>query len=827
MSVTQAELEITRELVARFVAARQSEATAVAWARYVIAHSPDDVLARIGMAEAIKRRLASGASLVAKIKTRAPGRYVVKSGEGRAYDVVLYGAEPADASCSCKDFLASSLGVCKHVVFARAQGKPGFAPRPVLDWSPTRPWTGADAPFHRLTLSAPVPGTELHWNAIHETLLRPNHDVASPAPFAAHAIKLRERLGDDVSPAASAVIAALSEEAERRRRFESDGARALAFVAKSKRTLFPYQHEGVERLLRDGRLLLGDDMGLGKTTQVIAAASALFSAGAIKKALVVVPAPLKAQWAREWGEVSKVAITIVDGTAEARATLLKKTQLGVLLMNYEQVVRDPEPVRAFAPDLIVLDEAQRIKNWAAKTSHVMKSLTPRYRWILTGTPFENRLDELASLVEWIDDHAMEPKWRLDAFHSERADGTTTVVGAKNLSTLRQRIEPCVLRRTRVEVLSQLPPRTDVERLLPMTDAQREPHDAITPDIAALVSIRNRRPLKPGEFLRLMKLLNLQRMACNAAVLSNDAAAWESLKDASPEAALPAVGSPKLEEFRQIVRELVIAQGQKIAVFSQWRRMLKWAHWAIADLLREASVTAGFFTGAEPDARRRENVIRFHDDPSFRVLFLTDAGGVGLNLQRAASAIVNVELPWNPAVLEQRIGRVHRLGQKDPVSVILLVSADGIESRIKHVVNDKRALFRGLFDSDDDVITFERSGAFMTSLAKMLPKEALSSPEGLAVDDDEGDATPVDLRDAWDDDAPVTEAAPAPTPGAPRPATSDLPSGTLFADLRVERLPDGSVQVTAPPASADALVAALRSLADVIAASRSGPGGPER
>ena len=117
------------------------------------------------------------------------------------------------------------------------------------------------------------------------------------------------------------------------------------------------------------------------------------------------------------------------------------------------------------------------------------------------------------------------------------------------------------------------------------------------------------------------------------------------------------------------------------LFSQWRRMLTLAQWATSDLLGDNGLRSGFFTGQEGQRRRTQNIVEFHDDPDFRILFTSDAGGVGLNLQRAANCVINLELPWNPAVLEQRIGRIYRIGQTQPIDVYNLVCEYGIEARI--------------------------------------------------------------------------------------------------------------------------------------------------
>ena len=177
------------------------------------------------------------------------------------------------------------------------------------------------------------------------------------------------------------------------------------------------------------------------------------------------------------------------------------------------------------------------------------------------------------------------------------------------------------------------------------------------------------------------------------------------------------------ELRQLVRQIVLEQGRKVVVFSQWRRMLSLAHWAVSDLLGDNGLRAGFFTGAEGQRRRTQNIVEFHDDPDFRILFTSDAGGVGLNLQRAANCVINIELPWNPAVLEQRIGRIYRLGQKLPIDVYNLVCEQGIESRIAALVGSKQAFFKGLFDGESDSVQFEQSSNFLAKVQKLYDPEA--------------------------------------------------------------------------------------------------------
>jgi SNF2 family DNA or RNA helicase len=153
-----------------------------------------------------------------------------------------------------------------------------------------------------------------------------------------------------------------------------------------------------------------------------------------------------------------------------------------------------------------------------------------------------------------------------------------------------------------------------------------------------------------------------------------------------------IGSPKLEEFRKIMADLLAVPGQKIVVFSQWERMIRLAELYVRDILETSSSRSVIFSGALSLKKRGAEIRRFNEDPATRVFFSTDAGGVGLNLQHAANCVVNLEIPWNPSVLEQRVGRVHRMGQKKSVSAINLISTECIEERVFNLVAQKKASF---------------------------------------------------------------------------------------------------------------------------------------
>ncbi len=225
---------------------------------------------------------------------------------------------------------------------------------------------------------------------------------------------------------------------------------------------------------------------------------------------------------------------VVDGSPDERQAYYAKRREGFLIINYEQLLRDLEIVKQWGPDLVVLDEAQRIKNWATKTALSVKGLSPLYRLVLTGTPMENRIEELASIVEWVDDMALEPKWRLSSLHAIRADGKREVTGARNLDTIRDRLRHCMVRRIRQDVLDQLPPRTDTRVPIEMTEVQRQDHDALNQPILVLMQKALKRPLTQAEFLKLMMLMATQRIISNGMAQLNFETIWPTIRDRAPD-----------------------------------------------------------------------------------------------------------------------------------------------------------------------------------------------------------------------------------------------------------------------------------------------------
>ena len=397
----------------------------------------------------------------------------------------------------------------------------------------------------------------------------------------------------------------------------------------------------------------------------------------IRKVLIVCPASVKSQWRSEILRFSERDCQIVLGGAADRATQYENGSF-FTICNYEQVVRDFLAIERATWDLIILDEGQRIRNWEAKTTRAMKSLRSPFALVLSGTPLENRLDDLFSVVEFIDDRRLGPAYRFFNHH-RLLDGKGRVLGYKNLGELRDRLKPVLLRRTRSAVLRDLPPRTTEIVRIPPTDEQLDIDGAQMQVVSTIV---RKKFISEMDLLRLQKALLLARMNADSTYLVDKRA--------------PGFSS-KLDRIEDLFEELAAEEGRKIVLFSEWTTMLT----LVEQRLERFNLHAARLDGSVPQKKRQQLVHRFQSDPNCRLFLTTNAGSTGLNLQ-AANTVINVDLPWNPAVLEQRIARAHRMGQRNPVQVYLLVTEATIEEKLLSTLSAKKDLALAALDMDSKV-----------------------------------------------------------------------------------------------------------------------------
>jgi len=441
--------------------------------------------------------------------------------------------------------------------------------------------------------------------------------------------------------------------------------------------LLPYQLDGIAFATGAGRAVLADDMGLGKTIQGIGVAELLSRISDIKKVLIICPTSLKSQWRSEIHCFSNRDCHLILGSAPQRAAQYNNNCF-FTICNYEQVLRDIRLIEQVRWDLIIIDEGQRIKNWEAKTTQTIKSLRSRFALALSGTPLENRLDDLFSVVEFIDDRRLGPSFRF--FNTHRVvDERGKLLGYKNLDKLREKLRPVLLRRTRSEVIRQLPQRTDNIIRIPPSDEQFEINHTQKMIIQSIV---NKPYFTEMDLLRLQKALLICRMAADSTYLVDKQ---------------PPGYSTKIERLKELLEDLNAEEGRKIVLFSEWTTMLN----LIEPILKKLKMDYVRLDGSVPQKKRAQLVYKFQNDSSCKLFITTNAGSTGLNLQ-TADTVINVDLPWNPAVLEQRIARAHRMGQKNPVQVYILVTENTIEEGMLGTLSAKKEVAIAALDINSNV-----------------------------------------------------------------------------------------------------------------------------
>jgi len=599
---------------------------------------------------------------------------------GKSYRIALRGWELGESYCSCPDFRKNTLGTCKHIIYALDKVRKKFSK------------TAREAPAEindicvylrygrQLQLGLLIPD---HLAPEVSKLLKPFKGRAiQNVKDLIHCIRRLEALDVPVT------IYPDAEEYINHKLFQERMAETVAEIRKNpkkhplcrtllKTELLPYQLDGVAFAAGAGRAILADDMGLGKTIQGIGVAELLSQHASINKVLVICPASLKSQWRIEIKRFSNRSCRLILGSAQDRPAQYDSDSF-FTVCNYEQVLRDFLSIERIRWDLIILDEAQRIKNWEAKTSRVTKALKSPFALVLSGTPLENRIDELFSVVEFIDDRRLGPAFRF--FNRHRVvDEKGKLLGYKNLDELRDKLKPIMLRRTRKQVVKDLPPRTNQILRITPTEEQLELQKGHRQIIQTIIQ---KRYLTEMDLLRLQKALLMCRMCANSTFLVDKQ---------------PPGYSSKLVELSHLLDQLMGEEDRKVVLFSEWTTMLN----LIEPILEKQKLNYVRLDGSIPQKKRQGLIHRFQNDPDCRLFITTNAGSTGLNLQ-AANTVINVDLPWNPAVLEQRIGRAHRMGQKRPVQVYLLVTENTLEENLLATLSAKHELAQAVLDPDSEL-----------------------------------------------------------------------------------------------------------------------------
>lgn len=445
--------------------------------------------------------------------------------------------------------------------------------------------------------------------------------------------------------------------------------------------LRPYQREGLAWLqyLREHNLagILADDMGLGKTAQTLAHLVVEKQAGRLDRpALVVLPTSLVFNWKREAAVCAPGLRVLALHGKDRTSRFADIGDYDVVLTTYPLVWRDTEALQAIDWHLLILDEAQTVKNAASKAAAALRELNARHRLCLTGTPLENHLGELWSLFDFLlpgflgDKKSFTKQWRTPI--EKQADTLRRDLLAK-------RIKPFILRRRKEDVAKELPAKTVVLRTVELSGGQRDLYETVRATVNDSVKeMIAAQGFKRSQIVILDALLKLRQVCCDPRLVKIDSARLV------PESA-------KLELLADMLPELV-DEGRRILIFSQFTQMLD----LIAEQLNEKKLG---FVRLDGQTQNRELAVNHFQSGMVPIFLLSlKAGGVGLNLT-AADTVIHFDPWWNPAAENQATDRAHRLGQQKTVFVYKLVVAGSIEERIVALQEKKADLAAGILSED--------------------------------------------------------------------------------------------------------------------------------
>lgn len=402
--------------------------------------------------------------------------------------------------------------------------------------------------------------------------------------------------------------------------------------------LRPYQWQGVSFLARERCALLADEMGLGKTVQASVALRLALKEPGCDRALIVAPTPLTLNWQRELAQwAPDLNVRRLQGTRLDREACYQ-LPIPVVVGSYEQVRLDmPQRHAGTHFDIVVLDEAQRIKNVESETAFACRQLPFSRAWALTGTPVENSVNDLLSIFRFLNP---------DLLHS----------GMSRLE-VHNRIRPFFLRRRKAEVLPDLPPIIVQDLPLELDGIQREAYDVVWAGRTNVV--------RGGDDSSIFALITRLKQLCNFEPQSGE--------------------SVKLESLR-VLAESLVEPADKLLLFSQYVETLEWLSARLGELPHD------LYHGGMGEAARDRALTVFEKEGGPRALLVSlRAGGVGLNLP-SASTVVLYDRWWNPAVENQAIQRAHRFGRDRPLQVVRFLVADSIEERIDTLLREKQAIF---------------------------------------------------------------------------------------------------------------------------------------
>lgn len=426
--------------------------------------------------------------------------------------------------------------------------------------------------------------------------------------------------------------------------------------------LYNFQKIGTGFLSVTKSSLLADEPGLGKTMQVLATTII----GDAKKVLVICPSTLKLSWQDEINKwLKNKKITIITGEKKNRIKQWTE-ESDYHIMNYELLLRDIEEIKKIDWDYVIADEATRISNPKAKQSKLIKTIPAKHRIALTGTPLNNAIQDIWNILDFCQPNILGSYWQFTTKYCEK-DRFGGIVSYKNLNELKVHIADNMLRRKKKEVLQELPDRLYETIYVEFDEEEKKIYEAVKEEILTELKEYEINKVLSDKYLSnaLVKMVRLKQITGSLELVSQH------------------VFSSKTNALKELLED-IMHNGSKALVFTQFSVM--------ADILiRELSKYKPLLiSGKVSNEERKTNVDKFQENDENQILVSTEAGGFGLNLQRA-NYVIHYDLPWSISKMEQREGRAHRIGQKSNLTVFRLIVQNTVDEYVLKVLHKKQKM----------------------------------------------------------------------------------------------------------------------------------------
>lgn len=662
------------------------------------------------------------------------GFHKIKTGRGRIYEITIRDFATGNGYCSCPDFKTNKLGTCKHLIFASNY----------LTKTHKKALTNHNYPIIEIYCDPNYDYNITYYydrdlppeidKLIHKYFYRsdgfPNSSQYILPEKYSDFLKFIGESGEYKSILIRPEVTEKIDKYFEQQSFKQLSNKITPDFSKIKVKLFDYQKESILFSLFKKGNIIADEMGLGKTLQAIAVAMLKKEIYGLNKTLIICPASLKYQWKKEIERFTGEKAVIIEGMRSDRQLSYKSTDKFFLIANYEAVMRDITVIHKNPPDLIILDEAQKIKNYDTKTSHAVKSIPKKHALVITGTPLENNLLDLYSIMNFVDPEVLAPQWEFSMNHCYfDKDKKNRVTGYYNLQELKNKLAGYVIRREKADVLKELPEVQEVIVPVELHEAQAEIHAGLARSLAPILHKKHKTVY---DLQRIQQILTSMRMVCDSTYLVD--------KETNH--------SPKLDELKTILLEKLNIKNRKrkVIIFSEWKTMLH----IIGKMLKMNGIQYVTLSGDVPVKKRGMLIEEFADNPDTLVFLSTEAGGTGLNLQ-FADTVINFDLPWNPAKKNQRIGRINRIGQISPkLTAINMIAQNSIEHNIANGIVVKEALFNAVLNNADltEEVDFAAKGrsTFIEEVQKMIKPVETSLVEYEEPDEETKEEIITDIED---------------------------------------------------------------------------------